>query len=281
MRLDAVDQGLGEAGRRAEALLVGVVERRAGAAPVSPELVEADGGIDGAAARQPQFLIVAGDGEKRSQTGRGVIEIADGVLLGIAIVVAIAVGPDRIAVERGRPGAGIERGRDVAELGVERAETGLDARGHRRTTDAIFGDDVDHAADRVVAVEHRAGIAARDLDPLDGIERDGGEIHLRHVDVVQPPAVDQHQRVGGGKGAEAAQVHAGLGADLAAIERRDLGARRLRRDDLRQCLRRRMRDIGGRDHGRGSADDAAIAGDSLRAGRARALACRRDIRRRP
>ena len=35
----------------------------------------------------------------------------------------------------------------------------------------VFSDDVDHAADRVVAVEHRAAVAAGYLDALDRVAR--------------------------------------------------------------------------------------------------------------
>ena len=59
-----------------------------------------------------------------------------------------------------------------------------------------FRDDIDGAADRAVAVEHRTGVAPRDLDPLDAIARNGGKIDAGEIDVGQPPPVDQHERIG-------------------------------------------------------------------------------------
>ena len=53
-----------------------------------------------------------------------------------------------------------------------------------------------------------------------------------HVDVVEPSAVDQDQRIGGGEGAESAEVDGGLRAVDAAKQARQLHARRLRDDFL-------------------------------------------------
>jgi len=55
-------------------------------------------------------------------------------------------------------------------------------------TRALLGDDVDHAADGVGAVERGLG-AADDLDALDQVGRDVGEVRLtdrraRHADAV-------------------------------------------------------------------------------------------------
>ena len=64
-----------------------------------------------------------------------------------------------------------------------------------RQADAGLGDDVDDAADRAVAVEHRAAVAAGDLDALDALARDGAEIDAGEIEIVEPAAVDQDQRV--------------------------------------------------------------------------------------
>ena len=54
-QVDAVHQGLGEAGGYAGALLVAIVERRAGASAVGHEFVQSDRGIDQPAAGKPSF----------------------------------------------------------------------------------------------------------------------------------------------------------------------------------------------------------------------------------
>ena len=56
---------------------------------------------------------------------------------------------------------------------IERAEAAFDAR-VRRQADASLGHDVDDAADRAVAVQHGAAVAARDLDAIDAVARDRG-----------------------------------------------------------------------------------------------------------
>ena len=99
---------------------------------------------------------------------------------------------------------------------VERADAGLGADRDRWAADAVLQDDIDDAADRVVAVEHRAAVAAGDFDALDRIARNGREIDAGHVDVVEPASVDEDQGIGGGERAEAAEVDRGLGAVDAA-----------------------------------------------------------------
>jgi hypothetical protein len=105
-------------------------------------------------------------------------------------------------------------------------------------------------------VEHRAAVAAGDLDALDRIERNGRQIDLRHVDIVEPATVDQDERVGGGEGAEAAQIDRSLDPVCRAAEQRcELHAGHLGQD-VGQVGRRRMRDFRRGDHGGGGADDA-------------------------
>ena len=209
-QVDAVHQGPGEAGGGVGALLVAVVERGGGAAAVGGEFIEPDRGIDEAAAGKTQLLVVAGQGQERGQIGRGVVEIADPVALVERVVDAVAVGLDAVAVERGRPRAEIGRGRDRSHARVEGADAGLGADRDRRAADAVLQHDVDDAADRIVAVQHRAAVAAGDLDALDRIARNGRKIDAGHIDVVEPAAVDQHQGIGGRKRAETSDVDAGL-----------------------------------------------------------------------
>ena len=112
MRSTPFTERLGEAGGGVGALLVAVVERRGGAAAVGDQFVDADRGIDDAAAGEAELLVVAGHGQERLEVGRGVVEIADAVALVERVVVAIAVGLDGVAVERGRPRSVIGRGRE-------------------------------------------------------------------------------------------------------------------------------------------------------------------------
>src|SRR4029450_10734610 len=100
----------------------------------------------------------------------------------------------------------------------------------RGPPDTVLQNDVDDAADSVVAIEHRAAVAAGDLDSLDRIERDGRKIDLRHVDVVQSPSVNQDERIGGGEGSKSAEVDAGLRAVDATKQASQLHARRLGND---------------------------------------------------
>ena len=76
--------------------------------------------------------------------------------------------------------------------GAERAGLGLE--GQRQRPLAPAGGDVDHAADGVGAVE-RAHRPADDLDALDVVGRQVGEVELAVGGVVGLHAVDQHQRV--------------------------------------------------------------------------------------
>src|SRR3954451_6269103 len=77
--VDAVPEGLGEAGGGAGALLVAVVERRRGACAGGDQLVETDGGIDQPAAGKSELLVVAGHRQKRLQVRRRIVDIADPV----------------------------------------------------------------------------------------------------------------------------------------------------------------------------------------------------------
>src|SRR5438445_6805779 len=108
----AIPQGLGEAGGGVGALLVTVVERRAGAAAGGDEFVETDRGIDQAATGEAELLIVAGKGQEGGEAGCGVVDVADPGALVEGVVGAVAVGFDAVAVERRRPRPEIGRGGD-------------------------------------------------------------------------------------------------------------------------------------------------------------------------
>src|SRR5690606_9163950 len=115
------------------------------------------------------------------------------VRLAVAAVVAIAVGLEiaRESVQAGAVAEGVERAGERARIPA--AVASLDA---RRVAGAggVTGDDVHHAGRRAVAVLHRSA-PAQDLDALDRLERNGGPLNSRLVDVVQPPAIDEDERV--------------------------------------------------------------------------------------
>src|SRR5258708_36427962 len=134
------------------------------------------------------------------------------------MVARIAVGLEAVAKERRRPRPGIGRGRDRRQARVEGANAGFAADRDRRAADAGLGDDIDDAADRVVAIEHRATVAARDLYTLDRIERNGRQIDAGQVDVIHAAAVDQDQRIGGGKRAKPPHVDRGAYAVYASLK---------------------------------------------------------------
>jgi hypothetical protein len=102
------------------------------------------------------------------------------------VVGAVAVEFDAVAVERCRPRPGIGRDRDCGHALVEGADICLAADRNRRATDAVFQDDIDGAADRIIAVQHRAAVAAGDFNAFDRIARNGRKIDPRQVDVVEP-----------------------------------------------------------------------------------------------
>src|SRR5262249_2325378 len=142
-----------------------------------------------------------------------------------------------------------------------------------------LGDDVDDAADRTVAVEHGARVAARDLDALNALARNRREIESGRVDVVDPSAIDQDQRIGWRRGAEAAHVDHTARAVGAAEQALHLHAG-LARKNVWQVLRRRTLDVfGGYDGGRG-AGDADCRDRARRAGTGDAEPARGDVENR-
>ena len=260
-QVDAVHQGLGEAGSGVGALLVAIVEWGIGATAIGDELVQADRRINRTAARKTQLLVVAGQRQERGEAGRGVVQIADAIALVERVVDPIAVGLDAVAVERRRPRPIIGRGRNRCLPLVERSDAGFGADCDRRAADAVLQDDVDDAADRIVAVQHRAAVAARDFNALDRIARNGREIHALDVDVIDPASIDEEQGIGGGERAKTTEVDGGLRAIDAAKQAGQLHARRLC-DDFLHGVGRRTRDIL-RCYDRGRcADDAVELPDS-------------------
>ena len=227
-------------------MLVGIVERRLGASAVGDELVKADGGIDESAAWQSQLLIVAGYCQERREVGRGIVDVADSVALVERVVDPISVRLESVAIERCRPRACVGCGRHRRQALVEGADAAFGADRDRRSADAGLGDDVDDAADRVVAIEHGAAVASGNLDSLDRIARKGRKIDTGHIDVVESPAVDEHEAVGGGERTESAKIDGGPHAVHATEQRRQLDAGRLRNDFLDR-LGRRVRNILGSD----------------------------------
>src|SRR5258707_8723068 len=174
-----------------------MVERRLGACAVGDQFVEADGRIDEPAAGQSQLLIVAGYCQERREVGRGIVDVADGVALVERVVDPVSVGLESVAIEGCRPWSCVGRGRDRRKALVEGAGAAFGADRDRRSADAGLGDDVDYAANRVVAIEHRAAVDSGNLDSHDRIARNGRKIETSNIDVVNPPAHDTHYTVGG------------------------------------------------------------------------------------
>src|SRR5258706_1912680 len=102
----------------------------------------------------------------------------------------------------------------------EGPDADLGAYRDRRTYRASLGDDVDDAADGVVAVKHGAAVATRNFNAFDRIARNGREVHALHVDVIDPAPIDKKQGIGSGEGAKASQVDAGSDAVHAAVQAR-------------------------------------------------------------
>ena len=206
------------------------------------------------------MLVLAGDVEPSAAFVASIAQIADAVALTHVVVDAIAVGIDRVARHRNRIGPLRLGGAGVEFTLVERTESRFDASG-QRLADAGLGDDVDDAADRAVAVQHRAAIAAGNFDALDGVARDRTEIEADGIEIGQPPSVDQNQRVGGSGRAEAAHVDRRADAILAAG-----GAVGLDADLLRQYILDRR---SGRTRDVFSGDDAVRGAGNAGAGAAR------------
>src|SRR6185503_19177299 len=99
-------------------------------------------------------------------------------------------------------------------------------------------DDVDRAARRARAVEHRAA-AAHDLDAVDGVERNGRELRRFEVALVDAQAVEQDQRVLVAGDAEAAQVDLRVlrAGEIADLQQAELG------EDLAEVRGRALADV--------------------------------------
>src|SRR5262245_49887787 len=166
-QLGARHQHAGDAERRVDALLFGKIEWVRCAAWIGCDLARR--WRHSPPAWQSQALLIAGKIEIRAGAAPiGPAEIADRILLLQVIVGAIALRADRIAVDRSGESAVRSAQRDIAFLVAERAEAALQARRWRQVH-AGLRDDVDHPADRAVAVEHGAAVAAGDLDALDAV----------------------------------------------------------------------------------------------------------------
>ncbi|MNZ90635.1 hypothetical protein D3C78_1096030 [compost metagenome] len=143
-------------------------------------------------ARQLQLVVHRLVLVQRPALGMLVAQAGEGVAVVGVVVVAVVVGVAGLAAGVGGEAAA-ELLEHVAAVGfqVVAAQAGLHvglvaARG--------AGDDVDHPADRLVAVQHGAG-AAQDLDALDVGQRHAVEVGAGQRRLVEAAAVDQDQRV--------------------------------------------------------------------------------------
>ena len=179
-------------------------DRRPGLAPLEgeePELlvllsVRVEVGED-RGERNPEMPVLVPPGERhlalvRQRVADPRVHAGDVVL--VVVELALEVEPAHPEGVAPRPSAprhahALPEGLVVARLEIH--ETG-------RRPFAALGDDVDHAADRVRAVEGRLR-AAQDLDPLDVVEGEVGEVEVAGGEALDPHAVDQHlhlRRVG-------------------------------------------------------------------------------------
>src|SRR5512145_1543467 len=164
-----------------------VIERRRRPAPIGRVLVEPDRWLHEPPAGQSNLLAVGGKAKIERTVAQGPAHVERVVLLLVAVVGAVAVGLEPIhrAVD-----AETRAAIASVHLAFERV-VGPDAAkklealpgGQRRA-----GHDVDDARSRAIAVKYAAR-SAHDLDSLDRSQRDGGPLHAREVEVVQPTPV--------------------------------------------------------------------------------------------
>ena len=116
--------------------------------------------------------------------------------------------PTLVLEGRQDPGAPEPPPPDSGEAGVAAAGVVLVRRVRLQTLEAVAGDEVHHAADRVRAVD-RAGAFLEDIHPFEGDAGNRVHIHMAPAgqlrrDIGAAAAVEQHQRA---RGAEPAEVH--------------------------------------------------------------------------
>ena len=109
----------------------------------------------------------------------------------VVVELAAEVEPAHAEGVAPRPRAAGDAGAPPERLVV----AGLEIHEPRRGSLPALGDDVDHAPDRVGAVERRLR-APQDLDPLDIVEREVGEVEVAGRGALDPHAVDQDLHLG-------------------------------------------------------------------------------------
>jgi hypothetical protein len=201
------------------------------------------------------MLLVGVDGGERGALIARVVEIGHSGLLTQNVVPAVAIVAFVVTENSNR-----ERSRRCIHRGIafgmtERAKGAFNARGIR-LVDATFRDDVNDAADRSVAVEHRAAVAARDFDSFDTFSRNHAPIDAGQIPVIEPPAIDQNERVRRRGLTETAHIDRGAGAPCRSVETLDLDAR-FAGEKVRDTELRRTLDVVFRDRRRRRADDAS------------------------
>ena len=133
------------------------------------------------------------------------------------VVVELALEVEPAHAERVVPGARAPR--HSGALAERRVVAGLEVHEPGRRPLPALGDDVDHAADRVGAVERRLR-AAQDLDPLDVVEREVREVEVAGGEALHPHAVDQHLHLGRVGAADADRARASRGCPRSPPGRR-------------------------------------------------------------
>src|SRR6267143_3510414 len=198
---------------RARAVAAREIERRPRAAPVGSVLIEADRGLDVAPAGEPHVLPVGPKTKIERAFAERQARVEGVVLLLVAVVGAVAVGG--VAVHRAVHAQAVG-GEAAGKLAFDSAVAARAAESFRCAPlpQRRARHDVDHAGRGIVPVQYRAG-AAQDLDALDRRQRDRRPLHAGEGDVVQPPAVEQDQRVLRAGRAEPAQVDGSVGSVVA------------------------------------------------------------------
>src|SRR3546814_820170 len=156
--------------------------------------VQAGGGVDPARTGQAQLLARGA----RVQAYRAAIVLKSqahaAAVAAFAVVVAIVVGAQRLAVHVPGHVLVLQAAGRVELVQAVTADGAHDAGRHRPAIGiAALGNDIDDAARGAAAVLHRAA-AAHDFDALDAVQRHRAQRGRRQVVVVLRHAVDQDQR---------------------------------------------------------------------------------------
>src|SRR5215831_12664462 len=143
------------------------------------------------AGRQALKLTIAGDCEIAAQIRGEIAERRVRIALAQCTVDAIAAGIDGIAKCTNRPGAACYGGRCAAFPVFKRTGQGLDTVDRIRRG-AFLEHNINRTANRSVAIEDSAAVAASNFDPLDAVQRYRRKIKTLKIEILETAAVDQN-----------------------------------------------------------------------------------------